>query len=152
MGSVNQGVFGEADIAELEKVLKDYPTTSGWEARGARVGTVYTEQVVVFPGEQGRLRPLVQIGDRLDQRSEYMDFGHYAVRPRLGTGYGRPPSRLLTLWALLFALSHLARYHSDRWVALLAPDRSIAAVALEEGLEVALNEAPVLVLDAFTSG
>jgi hypothetical protein len=55
-----------------------------------------------------------------------------------------PPSEFLTLWALLFCLSELARYYPDTWVYALDPDRSPAAVTIEHGLELALERTPAL--------
>jgi hypothetical protein len=54
----------------------------------------------------------------------------------------------MTLWALLFCLSELARYYPDTWVGALDPDRSTAAVTLEHGLDIALERAPELIAGA----
>ncbi len=55
---------------------------------------------------------------------------------------------LMTWWALLYALSMIARYEPDAWVALLNVDESSLAVPLEGLLEDALVTVPHLVLDA----
>ena len=69
------------------------------------------------------------------------------MRPNLPVGT-RPPSVLMTWWAVLFALSMLARYHPVEWVTALDPDTSRVAVVLERTMEVALEVVPGLVLEA----
>jgi hypothetical protein len=54
----------------------------------------------------------------------------------------------MTWWAVLYALSMVARYEPDSWVGLLDVDKSQFAVPLEGLLEDALEVAPHLVLDA----
>lgn len=54
----------------------------------------------------------------------------------------------MTWWALLYALSMVARYEPDVWVGLLDVDESQLAVPLEGVLEDALEVVPHLVLDA----
>jgi hypothetical protein len=56
----------------------------------------------------------------------------------------------MTLWALLFCLSELARYYPDTWVGALDPDRSTAAVTFEHGLDIALEQAPALISTALS--
>jgi hypothetical protein len=58
----------------------------------------------------------------------------------------------MTIWALLFGLSHLARYHPDVWVKALNPDRSRTAVPLEQGMEATLRRSPELLSRAVGSG
>jgi hypothetical protein len=58
----------------------------------------------------------------------------------------------MTLWALLFAFSQLARYHPALWVGALNPDRSPIAVDLEQGLDSALELVPDLLVPAVTHG
>jgi hypothetical protein len=50
--------------------------------------------------------------------------------------------------ALLFCLSELARYYPDVWVGALDPDRSRAAVTLEHGLDLALEQTLALINEA----
>ncbi len=72
------------------------------------------------------------------------------MRPNLPSG-DRPPSILMTWWAILFTLSMLARYHPVEWVAALDVNRSPEAVVLERSLEVALEVVPELVLEAIAA-
>ena len=62
-----------------------------------------------------------------------------------------PPSQLTTLWALVYALSQLARYHPDAWVSALNPDSSRIAVDLEQCLDAALDLVPDLLAPAVSS-
>jgi uncharacterized membrane protein YjdF len=72
------------------------------------------------------------------------------MRPYLPTS-ALPPSILMTWWAVLFALSMVARYHPVEWAAALDPDRSTAAAFLERAMEVGLEVVPGLVLEAITA-
>jgi hypothetical protein len=60
----------------------------------------------------------------------------------------RQPDPLLTWWAVLYALSMLARYHPEEWIEMLSVDRSAVAATLEAMLEDALAAVPRLVLGA----
>lgn len=55
---------------------------------------------------------------------------------------------LATWWALLLTLSSLAKYHPDAWRKALDRDASRPAVAIEEGLELARELLPWMVLKA----
>lgn len=57
-------------------------------------------------------------------------------------------SGLMTWWALLQALSQLARYEPAGWTAALMPDKSALAVPIEQTLQHAMNLLPLLVLEA----
>ncbi len=60
-------------------------------------------------------------------------------------------SELPTWWALLFGLSMLARYEPAGWTAALALDSSPLAAPLAQGLQVAIDRVPQLVLDALVA-
>lgn len=68
------------------------------------------------------------------------------VIPVLSTGDQLPP--LALWWALLFALSNLARYEPDMWVRAIDVDRSPWAVPLEDCLSEAILVLPHLILEA----
>ncbi len=137
---------------ELEDVLPDYPTTNGWIYAGVAEGVPgFAESVVWFPEtdpspDEHPFRLLSEVGDPMTSGARR----RFAVRPRLGSGLGPPPSQLLTLWALLFGLSMIARYYPATWVRALDPDGSKLAVPLETGLDVALKRVPELILPALT--
>jgi hypothetical protein len=71
----------------------------------------------------------------------------YYLRPTLGQDGGEV-SILMTWWAVLLALSSLARYEPARWQAALDVDRSGVAATLEEILDVAQERVPELLFDA----
>jgi hypothetical protein len=135
--------------AAFDELPALYPTTTGIVQDGTRE-TVFggEEPVFKFLREDGSPRPLHEVG----VRPYYSDdsFGNLVVRPKVGTDPIGPPSEFLTLWALLFCLSELARYYPDTWVGALDLDRSTGAVTLEHGLDLALERAPALISDALT--
>jgi hypothetical protein len=58
---------------------------------------------------------------------------------------------LLAWWAILFALSMLARYQPETWTAYLDVDKCAYAVPLETLLDRALVTCPELLLHAIRS-
>jgi hypothetical protein len=137
------GIFGYG-VDDPTSLPADYPTTHGIEESGTQTDVLGgTQQIVSFRNDDGGPRPLHDVG-----RREGGLQGKFIVRPKVGTEAVGPPSEYLTLWALLFCLSDLARYYPDTWVAALDPDRSVAAVTLEEGLDIALERAPTLIAQA----
>jgi hypothetical protein len=145
------GIFHLYGLERRYEALPEvYPTTRGLE----QVDVVPEllpdagHPVFTFPREDGTLRPLYEVGvvDPDDSRRR-----QYFVRPRIGANNAvEPPSEFLTLWALMFCLSELARYYPSTWVAALNPDSSVHAVTLEHGLDVALEEAPRLIDQALS--
>jgi hypothetical protein len=61
-------------------------------------------------------------------------------------------SPVLLWWILLLALSSIARYHSEEWLAALDPDQSPVATSIERALTLALSAVPRLVLLALSPG
>lgn len=59
-------------------------------------------------------------------------------------------SPLMTWWAVLYALSSLARYVPAAWTHVLNRDGSALAVPIENGLRTASRLMPRLVLHAIT--
>lgn len=145
------GVFGLAQDQPVRTLPARYPSLAGLEIheeqRPAIVNDVFpTMRVVVkFPDEDGALRSLSQVSDQESERGS-----GYIVRPGIGTNQSSLPSQFLTMTALLYCLSELARYYPDTWVTALDPDSSRAAVTLEHGLELALNRAPKLISGALS--
>ena len=70
--------------------------------------------------------------------------------PAMG-GAALPLHPLLSWWALLFALSMLARYESASWISHLDIDASPDAIKLRTALDLALDTCPQLVLAAIRS-
>jgi hypothetical protein len=54
----------------------------------------------------------------------------------------------MTWWAILFALSMLARYYPTAWTHALDENSSPDAVLLERALDIALDAVPHLVFEA----
>ncbi len=145
--AMNHGILSDVAEDELDAVLERYPTAAGYQQVGARVDPLGgVSAVVSFPRADGTLRPMSDVGDPLSEGGALPRY--YALRPRLGSGDGEPPSQLMTLWGLLFGLSNLARYHPEVWINALDPDASEVAVQLEAGMETALEKVPALLLPA----
>jgi hypothetical protein len=72
--------------------------------------------------------------------------GEHWLRPELSDGSS--PSELVTWWALLYALSMLARYQPAAWFRTLDYDTSIWAAPLAELLRIGTEAVPRLVLSA----
>jgi YaaC-like Protein len=80
-----------------------------------------------------------------DSASPYKGDNDRIVFPVLG-GSSTPLHPFLTWWAVLFALSMLARYEPQRWTSYLAVDSSEDAVALEHLLNSSLRTCPEIIL------
>jgi hypothetical protein len=76
------------------------------------------------------------------------DMGMY-LWPGVGTNLD-VLSPLMTWWALLYGLSHLARYEPAAWTGMLDRDRSVLGVPIERGLRYVRTVMPRLVLHALT--
>ena len=146
---------GEASGESLSEALSDYPSALGIEAHEVYrtwIGKPTKENIYSFPDDKGEKRSLWQVGERMPTNtSSALRSERFVVRPRIGSG-DELPSQLMTLWALLYALSQLARYHPDLWIAALNPDTSKIAVDLEHGLDAALTLVPDLLVPAITNG
>lgn len=57
---------------------------------------------------------------------------------------------LMAWWAVLYALSMLARYEPATWVKLISVDDSQHTVPIERLLERAITHLPVLIADTIT--
>jgi hypothetical protein len=79
----------------------------------------------------------------------YLGGRHRYLRPTLGER-GDRLSIFMTWWAVLLALSSLARYHPATWTKAIDPDRSALTVPLEKGLRLAKDVLPQLVVHALT--
>ncbi len=74
--------------------------------------------------------------------------GEHWLRPELSDGSS--PSELVTWWALLYALSMLARYEPAAWFRTLDYDSSTWAAPLTELLRIGTEAVPRLVLASLT--
>jgi YaaC-like Protein len=134
----------------LVEHLTGYPTLAGSAAPTAGPGQAFphedtqTADVVrtwPFPPE----RDLGAVERRLTQ--PYRGDDERWIFPALG-GSSLPTRPLLTWWAVLHALSMLARYEPESWVRQLDVDRSPDAVSLEIALDRAIDVCPQLILHA----
>lgn len=144
---------GGDPVSVLGEHLRHYPSAAGW---------ALPENPRFFPSEGGWgtgavIRWRVSDGiqspnepDRQDRMREvapqYRHSDQQWCRPAVADGTVLSP--LMTWWALLYALSMVARYEPDAWVGLLNVDKNTLAVPLEGLLDDALEVVPHLVLDA----
>lgn len=91
------------------------------------------------PNFAGHLRTLQRVAPGAEH------FGPQWLRPSVS---GVALSPLMTWWALLFALSMVARYEPAGWMAALDYDHSGLAAPLAQLLDTGLDQVPELVLDA----
>jgi hypothetical protein len=149
LAAPTHGMFLLSPPADLDQLPRDYPTTRGIEQDGVRASLFGGDDPLFrFVGEDGAARKLHEVG--LVPYWAEGPFGDLLVRPKVGTESIGPPSEFLTMYALLFCLSELARYYPETWVDALDPDRSQAAVTLEHGLEIATDQAPRLINEALS--
>ena len=151
---------GESSGESIAEALAEYPAANGLCVEEVERPRWFSgnpepskETLLSFPNAEGKHRALYDVGDTIPRPAhESGRSQRYAIRPRIGRGNQNPPSQLMTLWALIYALSQLARYHPDAWVSALNPDTSEIAVDLEHGLDAALTLVAELLVPAVTSG
>ena len=125
---------------DLTAFLEHFPSLAG-----------YTDADYLSPDKALFLRwntshqGLPTLDDALDKVTPYLS-GHY-VMPAVGT-QPAPMHPLMVWWAVVYALSMLARYQPDRWAAAIDVDRSAFAVAIEHLLDQALTVLPALLYTA----
>jgi len=147
----NKPTDDEGQSAVAERALAPYPKAAGWSlARGLVTTNVYggdqTPILVEWIRED-------ESGDRVmtppQLLTEQYD-GKLYFRPGLGRDRA-VPSSLITWWGILIALASLARYESVAWRRALDIDNSPIASALEQGLGIAEERIPELVLRAVSA-
>jgi hypothetical protein len=148
-----QQVVGRTHVAfrftppPIDRLPAIYPDLRGIVQDGSRQNVFGgNEPLFRFEREDGTVRPVHEIGTLMPNAESSL--GDRIVRPKIGDEAVGPPTEFLTLYALLFCLSELARYFPDTWVHALDPDESTAAVTFERGLEIALERAPQLIVVA----
>lgn len=136
----------EADLPDdeareaLARRFVDYPMASGFELAGRQPSGV---QLVWRSEDNLAFRALDIVGHA------YLSDMEIYLRPGLGPNRDTP-TPLMTWWALLLALSSLARYEPAAWTAALNPDRSRIAVPLATGLRRVRLFMPRMVRHAIT--
>lgn len=102
-----------------------------------------------MPGSRGLPRPDADRRPDLAERvaTNYrFGYGYYAFPAMLGNN--APLHPFLSWWAVLFALSMLARYGPRRWFKLIDVNQSYQSVSIEGFLEAALESIPPLIYNA----
>lgn len=134
--------------ALVEQLLAAYPKAAGWSLATrwmtSNADNPGTEPILVEwrrENEDGE-----EIGIPPQLLTERYD-GKLYFRPALGENRA-VPSPLITWWGILLALSSLARYEPVIWRQALDIDNSAIAWPLEQGLRIAEQRLPELVLSA----
>jgi len=134
-----------AAATELRSRLASYPSAADGLAvcAGDRVGHQGEPRVEVeWRDADGELLAVHQVAPGLgSQRS-----GAF-LSPALNRA-GDVLPHLAVWWAILLALSSLARYHPERWSDALNRDRSVTAIPIEEALEIGRELLPWVLLHA----
>lgn len=138
---------------QIAAFLEQYPTLVGW-----RFPTVPPVPVQVHQrdGRWGvRLLWLLDSAGgsgESDRQTRIRDAGVVVpgtgclwVPPAMVSGR-QPLAPIATWWAILYALSMVARYEPSAWVDALQPDKSHAAVPMESLLDAGLRLVPELIL------
>jgi YaaC-like Protein len=144
------GPYTEAEFVEF---CNSYPTLAG------SVGRPVTSQPPLLDEERQSVQ--VRRAWTLPESDDPGKFHSRHTRPYLGDddryifpsigGDQQALHPLLAWWAVLFALSMLARYQPDTWTAYVDVDKSPYAVTLEALLDRALVTCPQLFLHAIRS-
>jgi hypothetical protein len=139
------------DRQQAEEVLRNrlavYPgVTDGLTIREPfpppMIGAVEPLLEVEWRSSDGSLRAIEPIAPGLGPPGS----GSY-FWPGLG-GNNEVLAPLASWWILLLALSSVARYEPDAWLAALSRDDSLLAIPIEEALDIALEMLPWFVLHA----
>ncbi|MBE8515979.1 hypothetical protein ILP97_00280 [Amycolatopsis sp. H6(2020)] len=129
----------------LQGLLDRYPTLAGYTKiditgifPGSQRGTVHLTYPSSHTDFSGRT------ADALIHCTLYGMHERYAF-PAVGANTDSQHP-VMAWWAVLFALSMLARYHPEAWASHIAVDQSSAAVPIEQLLTAALTTVPELLL------
>jgi YaaC-like Protein len=141
-------------IGFLRTHLSQYPTANGWESPNPTNLPIMRDPSAGWAAHlQWRLpRASGSAAERAEHlltivAPRYDTYSMGWIRPAVGPNRDNP-SPLMTWWALLYALSMLARYYPDFWVKMLDLDHSPDAAPLMTILDDALTSVPRLVLGA----
>lgn len=103
------------------------------------------DELAPFTWREAHIQDYEIIEDRLTQ--PYRGDSERFIFPAFG-GASRPLHPLLAWWALLFALSMLARYEPESWTTYMDRNTSANAVPLEAALDRGLHTCPELISHA----
>jgi hypothetical protein len=161
LGGVPWSIYEKRESPDVvEQWLMNYPKLAGWSEKprfllhggDIRMKLVWPARVE-HAGWQDLQRLHPQLGGLPDIRAPWVRRatqygGEWWALPALN-GMSEPVHPLLTWWAILLALSSLARYEPETWAHLIDVDRSASpAVAIEHLMEEALSAIPALTATA----
>lgn len=144
------------DQLKVKDFLSHYPSLAdceypyenhepmGWEPAPSNLAVA-----PVFWGKAGEEFPDLLQATRESKGIRYRGKEDWWIFPRIG-GMTSPLHPIMAWWAVLFALSMMARYEPASWSKLIGIDRSMDANAIEHILDQALRVIPVLILEAIT--
>ena len=159
---------------DLDRVIAQYPTLAGARALkhdptgdtpagpdetvgraaaadGRMVVTVAREAPMQTTlGEFWQLENELYSAIEIDETHPRWPHPQYVGHVQPSIAGGPAPSPLMLWWALLLALSSLARYHPAAWVQAIDLDQSVLAAPLREVLDAAADRVPARVLHALS--
>jgi hypothetical protein len=151
------GLPSETDLDTLYRCLGDYPTAEGaymWHTPGMSEDSVISQPsaigalpVFCWPDVPTNIHDRAQRFEAI--APDYRRLGTHLLLPRAGAQDALSP--LMLWWALLFALSSIARYDPEAWIGALAVNDSNLAVPIEAALDTTLEALPELIFDALTN-
>jgi hypothetical protein len=139
-------VPGVRDTDSLQGLLASYPKARGWTivANWITSREPRSSFTLAWPALEDR-----RVNRDLSVMADWFDRAWW-LRPAVGDT-AVVPTVLVCWWALLLALATLARYERATWRRALNIDTSPLARTLEEGLDIALDRIPELLLDAIVA-
>ncbi|MFE2078024.1 YaaC family protein [Streptomyces misionensis] len=155
-------VIDDGSRQALADFLTAYPAVARHESyvttRALNLGAAATPEYTRYDHGGGELVVNWQMPQGSATAAERLEYLLTMTRPYAGQRYFlpvlAPMSRelhpLMAWWAVLYALSMLARYEPASWVTNISVDSSEHAVSIERLLERALTHLPVLIADTIT--
>jgi hypothetical protein len=137
------GGYHKVPEEEMQAILRSYPALAATQPLGREVW--FTGNDDIWDRQALRLWP--DMTDPWFSGQPYRDDDDKWIFPPLDES-GNTLHPLLTWWALLFALSMLARYEPASWTSNLDLNASPNAVPLHTALDEALGTCPELILRA----
>ncbi|MES4909427.1 MULTISPECIES: YaaC family protein [unclassified Streptomyces] len=146
----------------LADFLTAYPAVARHESyvttRAFNLGAEATPEYTRYDHGGGELVVNWEMPQGSATAAERLEYLLTMTRPYAGQRYFlpvlTPMSRelhpLMAWWAVLYALSMLARYEPASWVTNISVDNSQHAVSIERLLELAITHLPVLIADTIT--
>jgi hypothetical protein len=147
----------QARAAAIQRALAEYPAAESAVVEIAEIlgpGGYQRSPIIRFLDANGQNQSVSAVAEALPTLSSATREGwrNYVLRPCIDNGGTIPPSQLMTLWALIYGLSQLARYHPAQWVSALDFNESKIAVDLERLLDSCLALVPDLLVPAISNG